>query len=112
MRVLRFAPLVDLSPTPNCSGAEYARGHETEGGAMRPTLARLCLRTVGGRWVAYIATGTTMDDAVEIGSIPLHTARTSGNARHSFVQLMRLKARHAVESSLGERIEFREGRQT
>ena len=77
----------------------------------RPTIARLCLRTVGGRWVAYLATGTTMDDAVEIGSMALLDALASADRRYSFLQLMRLKARHAVESSLGERIEFRGWRQ-
>ena len=34
MHSLRLAPLTRLSPAPNCSGADYARGDETEGGAM------------------------------------------------------------------------------
>ena len=76
----------------------------------RPTIARLCMRTVGDQWVAYIAGGPTMDDAVEIGSIRLFDVLASPETRRSFLRMMKAKARQAVETSMKTQIEFRGGR--
>ena len=75
------------------------------------TLARLSMRRTGSRWCAYITTDSGIDDAVEIGWIPLDAVVADRECRRSFLRLMMSKARQAVEAASGIKVQFRQSDQ-